>query len=522
MSDVMTTDFETREATLEFRADEAADEGVIEGYAVPYGEVANIGGKYRESFDRGAFEGSDEVKLYRDHKTIIGHVIETEDREAGLWVRARVALSDLGRDTLALLRSGALNRFSVGFVPVENRTDAAGVLVRTKALLREISVVERPAYSGAAILAVREEETPNNKESKMTDSVASADLTEVRAAIEDLDRKVETLNANVVTRSEEPTVETRSAAELIKSAVEGDDTAVDALNRAYEGAVQGDGYNKPEGLIDLRRIFDASTGLLGEVFSKGTVPTTGNTVEYIEIDANTLTFTEQVAEGDDIPMGKVSFKTRTAPIKTYAGGADLSRQAIERSTISVLSSTLEGLAIAAGARKKAVLRTAYNAAVTARQAVAANGGVIVLGATLAASTAEHWENALIDAALKYEGMNLQPEALIVSGTVFKKLRSLTVSGERVFQVSEKNASGSLSLLGLSGNFAGLPVYLDSGATGDSAVFVNARAIKQFDSALVSLSDDKITNLTKQFAVYTYGAIGTELAEALVPVKLAAS
>lgn len=126
------TDLETREAILEFR--EESEEGIVEGYAVPYGEVANIGGKYRESFARGAFEGSDEIKLYRDHKTIIGHVIETEDREAGLWVRARVALSDLGRDTLALLRSGALNRFSVGFVPVESRTEN-GVLVRAKAAL---------------------------------------------------------------------------------------------------------------------------------------------------------------------------------------------------------------------------------------------------------------------------------------------------------------------------------------------------------------------------------------------------
>lgn len=513
------SDLETREAVLEFRADADADEGVIEGYAVPYGEVANIGGKYSERFERGAFDGSDDIKLYRDHKTIIGHVLETEDREQGLWVRARIALSDLGRDTLALLRSGSLNRFSVGFIPIENRTDDAGVVVRLKAALREISVVERPAYGGATILAVREESI-TSKETEMTDLV-NADVAELRTAIEDIDRKVETLN--VMARAEEaPAVDDRSAGELIKRAVEGDESAVETLNRAYEGGVQADGVNKPAGLVNLIRIYDASSGVLSQVFSTGTLPSTGNTLEFVELDTNTLSVTEQVNEGDDIPMGKVSFKTRTVPVKTYAGGAELSRQAIERSTVGVLNTTLDGLALEAGKRKKLVLRAAFNQVVAARSAVASNGGVVVLGATLAASTAGHWEDALIDAAITYDGIALAPEALVVSATVFKKLRSLTVSGERVFTVAEKNASGTLNLMGLTGNLAGIPVYLDPSQTGDSAVFVNGRAIRQYDSPLISLSDDKITNLTKQFAVYRYGAVADEIPSGIVPVKLAAS
>jgi hypothetical protein len=209
-------------------------------------------------------------------------------------------------------------------------------------------------------------------------------------------------------------------------------------------------------------------------------------------------------------------------VKTYAGSTSLTRQEVERATVGVLNTSLNGLAIAAGARKKAVLRSAYEALVTAREGISANGGVVLLGATLAAGTAGNWEDALVDAALKFETVSLPLERLIVSASVFKKLRSLTVAGERVFQVAEKNASGTLDLPGLKGDFASIPVLLDSGATGDKAAFVNSLALRAYDSPLVSLSDETISNLTKTFAVYKYGAVAAEIPAAVVPVKLAAS
>jgi hypothetical protein len=147
---------------------------------------------------------------------------------------------------------------------------------------------------------------------------------------------------------------------------------------------------------------------------------------------------------------------------------------------------------------------------------------VVLGATLAAATASNWEDALIDAAIKYDGEAQEMERMFVSATVFKKLRSLTVSGERVFQVDKGNASGTLDLPGLRGDFAGIPVSLDVGQAGDKAYFANHRAIRQYDSALYSLSDENIINLSKDYSVYFYGAVAPEIPQLIVPVKLAAS
>ncbi len=70
----------------------------------------------------------------------------------------------------------------------------------------------------------------------------------------------------------------------------------------------------------------------------------------------------------------------------FRGWTELSRQAIERSSIPVLNTTLEALAMEAGKRKKIELRAAVADVIAARKAVAANGGVVVLGSTLAASS----------------------------------------------------------------------------------------------------------------------------------------
>lgn len=522
-------DLETR--SYEFRAENVdTEQRTIKGIAVPYDSDAEIGGYYVERFAQGAVQDSDDALYYWRHESPIGKLISAQHTEAGWEIVARVSETTLGNDALTLARDGVVTQLSVGFerggeYEVEERDGDIPIITRTKVRVREVSQVPFGAYSSnAQISEVRERPSAalTHKEEgqkNMSDAVnKDADLTEIRNAIEELDRKFETFDV----REEAPVADTRSAGELLKEAISGDESAMDTLNRAYTGGVQADGVNKPAGLVNLVRIFDASSGVLAKVFSTGNLPETGNTLEFVELGTNTLSVTEQAAEGDDIPMGKVTFTTRTVPVKTYAGGAELSRQAIERSTVGVLNTTLEGLALEAGKRKKIVLRNAFNTVVAARTAIASNGGVVVLGATLAASTADNWTDALVDAAVKYDGLAIAPEALVVSATVFKKLSKLTVAGERVFTLVEKNAIGTLDLPGLTGNLSGIPVYLDASQAGDSAVFVNGRALKQYDSSLVSLSDEKISNLTKQFAVYRYGAVADEMPFGIVPIKLAAS
>lgn len=518
-------------ATLETRSFEVREtktgSRTFTGVAVPFDKPADIGGMYTERFESGAVEipASGKVLLYWRHSEPIGVLTSWEDAAEGWTVEARISETARGDEAYTLLRDGVIGELSIGFIPLEHRSDdETGEITRTRVEVREVSLVPFGAYGADApvtdVRAKAASDTPNALErSTMTDTVTAAEVTELRGTIEELSRSV----ANLASRDDDaPTVDTRSAGELLKGIVSGDESAVSAYERAYTGGTSADALVRPQGIVDLVRIFDASSGVLADTFGTGTLPATGNTIEFAEIASNTITVTEQVAEGDEIPFGKVAITTRTAPVKTYAGGTQLTRQSIERSTVGVLNTSLEALATAAGARKKAVLRAAFQSLVTAREAIASNGGVVVLGATLAAGTAGNWEDALIDAAIKFEAENLEIERMIVSASVFKKLRSLTVSGERVFTVGEKNASGTLDLPGLSGDFGGIDVRLDAGATGDKAAFVNGRAIRAYDSPLVSLSDEELITLSKSFAVYRYGAVAAEVPAAVVPVKLAAS
>lgn len=145
-------EMETRE--FEVRAD--LEERTITGIAVPYGQDANIGGAYMERFVPGAISDVTDVKLFYGHEEPIGKVLTGRDTEAGYEVTARVSMTPRGDEVLTLMRDGVLNKFSVGFVPLESERDGQTV-TRTKVSLREISVVAFPAFGNANITEVRED-----------------------------------------------------------------------------------------------------------------------------------------------------------------------------------------------------------------------------------------------------------------------------------------------------------------------------------------------------------------------------
>lgn len=516
--------------STELRAD--AETGIVEGVAVPWNTPISVGG-IREQFARGSIEDVSNTKLYWQHGEIIGRVISGEDREDGYHVKAQISDTALGRDARTLIKDGAVDSFSVGFIPTEEREETDGTITRTKVTLREVSAVSFPAYADAKITAVRDSTDPRTTDAlersteAMPPEITPTDLAEVRESVDELTRRFDTIEVH--DRDAEPIVDTRTAAEIIKALIARDESTTTRVNaiqeRAYTGGTSADSPVKDAWVNDLTRIFDASSGVLGSIFATDVLPKTGNNIEFAELDANTIVFAEQAAEGNDLAFGKVTLMTRTAPVKTYGGYTQLSRQEIERSSLPILNRHLEALALASGAKAKAVLRAQYEATYTAQAALVSNAGVVVLGATLAAAVYANWSSSVIDAAIRFDSMNLSLDHLVTSASVFKALDALKDSaGRPIFDRTGtgSNAGGSLSLTGLTGNLAGVHVVLDPGATGDKAAFVNGQALRHYLSPVVSLQDDNIINLSKDFSAYRYGAIAAEIPGAIVPVKLAAS
>lgn len=526
----MSNELEVREFQIRAETEDVADKREVSGIAVPWDTDTDIGGYYTERVERGAVQESDGALLFWRHDEPIGKVVSHRDTDEGWEITAVISETPRGNEAYTLIRDGVITKLSIGFQPVEHREEEDGTIVRTKIRVCEVSLVPLPAYEGASISEVRENQNISKEKNMADNAVDLSDFQEVRETVETLERRMSTFQS----APEAPVVDQRSAGAVLKAIVEGDSATIDMYNRHQEhmhdelqqratsGSTTADVPVRAQYVTSLVRLFDNSSGVQSRIFDRGTLPATGMNVEYVRLASNTLRVEQQVNEGYTLAFGKLTFSNDSTPVKTYGGWTELSRQAIERSSIPVLNTTLEALTIEAGRRKKIELRAAVASVITAREAIASNGGVVVLGATLAASAADNWEDALIDAAIRYDLEGATPEALVVSASVFKKLRSLTVAGERVFRVAQENASGTLNLPGLTGDLAGIPVYLDAGQTGDKAYFVNGRAIKQYDSALYALSDENITNLTKQFSVYFYGAIAAEVPQLIVPVKLAAS
>lgn len=532
----MSDQLEVRSVELEYR--EAEESGYLEGIAVPWGQTVNIGDRFQERFERGSIETEGTVWLYHDHKHPIGVVESTEDREDGLFIRAKLALSDLAKSIREQLQNKSLGALSVSFVPMEQRDDN-GVVVRTRTRLREVSVVERPAYSLALVTHNREDTTDrepvtNTKEEVVSDTTSDTGLTEVRAEIEELRQGI----AMATVAPAAPAVDHRSAAAAVLAIAKGEEAVIEAYNanngrvtdealtRAYTGGTLADAPLQNQWVGDLTRIFDNSSGVLSETFSRGTLPSKGMTLEYAKLKSATGTIQEQLNEGDDLAYLNLKLETASTTVHTYGGRTQFSFQEIQRSTLPVVQRNLEYMAVQAGVNKKAVLRADFDAIVTANRAIAANAGVIVGGAALASMDPAKWLTAILAANKRFKLQGYDVEKLIVTEDVFAHLVGLSTSGDRVLRVAEGNSAGNANVRGLSATLFGIPVEVDdtpsSGAATGQAAFVNGAAIRQYDSALVSLQDDNIVNLTRDVSVYRYGAIADENTSLIVPVKFAAS
>jgi phage head maturation protease len=136
----------------------------------PYDQQAEVmwrGEVWSESFDRAAWNGIEKrpnrVRANRAHdkRMTCGKAVKFfPHRPEGLVSEVRFSQTQLGDETLELLRDGCLS-VSAGFgaLPSDQVIDRRAKTRRiTTAYLDHISFVEDPAYPGAELLEIRENE----------------------------------------------------------------------------------------------------------------------------------------------------------------------------------------------------------------------------------------------------------------------------------------------------------------------------------------------------------------------------
>jgi HK97 family phage prohead protease/HK97 family phage major capsid protein len=506
-------EMETRE--FEVRAD--LEERTITGLAVPYGQDANIGGAYMERFVPGAISDVTDVKLFYGHEEPIGKVLTGRDTDAGYEITAKVSDTVRGNEVMTLMRDGVLNKFSVGFVPLESERDGSTV-TRTKVSLKEVSVVPFPAFAGANITEVREdggipaepsEPQPEEQEESVSENI-ELDVRAVQDEVAELRRVVEA--GQTVATPAPIGSEFRSQAEFAKALVAGDTKAVEFARTAStsaDAAVVAPWFGYINTLI-------ANNRPTVSAFSRAALPATGLTVEYAKIDSNTLAVGEQDPENEALSFGNLTFETVSATVKTYGGYTTFSRQYVERSQVNTLDQVFQGLALAYAGATNSALVTAIGALDYTGKIFDADGGT-------ASSLAEGIANG---AAYIFTNTGLRPEFILTGTDGYVKLAKVAAGDGRPVLLTDGagvNNIGTANIPGLSGSVFGLPIIVDP-AIGTGVVYMaNSAAVLTMESAgaPVRLTDGDVTTLTDSVSVYGYMAVATPRVGAIVKLDVTA-
>lgn len=505
------TEIETR--SFEVRLD--ADTREVVGLAVPYGQVADIGGMYREQFVPGAIRSVEDVKLFWQHSEPIGKILEGRDTEAGFEIRAMISDTPRGQEAYTLLRDGVINKFSVGFMAVEQTRDG-DLVTRTLVDLKEVSLVSFPAFAGASVSEVREESTVaevvadsiQTKETNMSENM-ELDVRAVQDEVAEIRRELELVKTPTIASNAFET-KFRSQGEYAKALVSGDQDAVELFR-----ATSADAALRPAFVGYINNLINSGRPTLN-AFNVSALPASGLTIEYAQVSTNTIAVGKQTTENTALSTGDVSLTTVSVPVATYGGFTNISKQAIERSTVNYLDVAFQAMSLAY-AKKMNV------------DFIAAIGALSFTGKTfdLSALTAAAVMGGIADgAAFIYNATGLSPEFIVAGVTAYKRLVSIVDTNGRpvVSQVGDgQNSIGGSNIPGLQGSILGLPIVVDPALGASVAYLANSAALTTYESAgtPTRLSSTDVTKLQDTYSVYGYAAFAVPFAGAIVKLNTGA-
>lgn len=513
-------------ATREFTLRSKTEGRELTAIGVPYDTEVEIAAGYFERFAPGSVEDEGAILRYA-HREPLGLITSRRDITEGREIQARVSDTTLGRDAAVLLADGVLTRVSIGFYPLEweETKDEAGLHVTiTRAKAVEYSIVEFPAYPTAAIKSVRNKKdtpampTTETRAAAVTVEQFERAQADTNAALDDLGRKVDLIATQTATReAAELPFQFRSIGEYAKALATGDEEA----RAAFAGAVVGDAIARPAWLGVLERRMAAKQPVTALFMHTMDLPSAGMTVEYgVRKEASTVKVGKQSKEGSDLPKGKpASYEVKSAAVDTFGGSSEISFQAVERATVSLLDDLLYDQALEYAKEIEKATREQFTAAVTT-----AEESPLVTIDSLAASVANDWTKAVLKVSDHYDETAYVLDGLLVSGEVFEHLATMPKAPTALaFAGTPEDHHGTLSIPQATGSFIQLMVTRIPNWTGKHAVAYSREAIrvKESPGAPFRLQDSDIFDLTKGFAVYGYAAHFTPKPELIQAIKFTA-
>ena len=517
---------------------EAADTGrrIISGKIAPFGEVGNtsVGAVI---FERGSIRvpSASKVKLLAQHEQtahgVIGRAQSINETNDGMYATFKVSASRDGENMLIKCAEGLLDGLSVGVDVISSKEAKDGTLIVTAAILKEVSIVESPAFDSARIVDVAAEEGETPQVSEETTSEETTNLTESEASVENT--------------AKAPEVEAAAAAEAsqpIKASVPyGDGVTrvrhgINSFSRYVEHKVKAAAGSEESKLWvaaseDPQALTAADTMSTNPAFnpiqylstfvsntnfgrptidavSRGVLPAAGMTINIPSLVTSAgggSSVAPTVGEtGENVAPSSTAMTSayETVAVKKYAGQQVVTLELLERSDAIFFDQLAIQLERAYRLATDNALISILTAQGTQATGVAAtNAGLISFVST--------------ESAAAYAGSSYFAQNLVVNPTWWSSIMGYTdTTGRPIYNATQPmNAGGNAVPTSIKGNVLGLDLYVDknvtSGLVDESAFIIAPETVTWWESPTAYFSvnhvADAVGNMAIQTAIYGYGA-----------------
>jgi phage head maturation protease len=491
----------------------------ISGRIVAFEETGNASiGKVQ--FATGSIDAKSVLlNLEHDRTRRIGKTLSMEQTDTEITATFKIAQTSAGNDALVEAAEGLRDGFSVEVSFDEYETLKDGTVRIIKGELTAVALTSEPAIRSARVESVAATEEEENE-----DSADNQDADNPTIEGDDVE--------NTVTQAE--AVETVEAAQSITAAATSiggftskpriEMTAVKYLENkikaslgdedARQYVLAADNTTDNAGLVPTRQLSEVINGLSTTIrpsidaISRGTLPDAGMTFEIPKITAApTVAVTAEDAAFSETDQNAAFV---SVDVKKFAGQQKFSVELFTRTSPVFYNELLNNMV--------AAMAKAQNAYVN---------GLLISGSTTDATTVATYPTATEllgiigrGAASVYGATaglaNPFARNMIVSTGQWSNLMTLNDAGRPIYSAvtNPSNQAGSALPTSLTGNVAGLNLYVDptNGGDGDGTILiVNPDAYTWYESTQYQLRAESTADGSITVGVYSFGALATKIA-----------
>ena len=551
--------------TLTFSASiEAADAGrrIISGKIVPFGDEVGQTNVGRVVFQAGSIQvpNASKVKLLSQHEAtargVIGRAQSFHQDEKAMYGTFKVSASADGENMLIKAAEGILDGLSVGVEVISSKERKDGTLVITAALLKEVSLVEAPAFDSARVTEVAAQATDaEDAAEEAIEQIEDEQIAKISEAVKVLEevQKIEKAleQTETETESEAEVSDTTPANTEAAAAVNADDASrptikaaqpyssqtvrhgITSMGRYIEAKVKASLGDKDAALwvaaaedpavvqaaadsigttnpafnpIQYMKEFVSNTNFPAaarDAVSRGVLPTSGMTFQVPSLitptnDAPTVAETAEAGTPSNTGM---TSQYLTGTVKKFAGQQTITLELLERSNPVFFDELNKQLELAyLKAIDSFILAGLISGGTTGTKDYAQTSAGII-------------DYVSTESPLVYSGTSYFAKNFLAGTGMWSALLGATDStGRPIYNAQPQtyNAAGQSAPGSIKGNVLGLDLMVDAYAVStlaDNAAFIIApEAATWYESPTSYFSVNNVGNMEVQMAIYGYGSL----------------